>query len=167
MSDDGGPRRQITDALHRYCRGIDRMDADLIRAAYHDDGYDDHGDYFRGTVDEYVPWVLNLLGERFVSTMHVLSNISIEFPDGSPASDKAYVESYLIAYHVTSGTGSLRIFGARYVDKFENRPGAGWRIAHRTLVSEWQVEHAGNFVPTPPGTEPAARDRTDPSYRRD
>jgi hypothetical protein len=110
--------------------------------------------------------------------MHVLSNITIEFPErsggdetgdgtGTETGTKAYVESYLIAYHVTAGTGALRIFGARYVDRFEDRPGAGWRIAHRTLVSEWQVEHAGSFVPTPPGTEPAARDRTDPSYRRD
>src|SRR3954447_13570891 len=110
MTDHGGPRRRITDALHRYCRGIDRMDAELIRSAYHDDGYDDHGDYFRGTVDDYVPWVLDLLGQRFVSTMHVLSNISIEFPDreSGDVADKAYVESYLIAYHVTAGTGSLR-----------------------------------------------------------
>lgn len=153
------PRREITDALYRYCRGIDRMDADLIRSAYHPDGYDDHGDAFRGTVDEYVPWVLGVLRERFVSTMHTLSNVFIE-EDGGVAK----VESYLIAYHVTAGTGSLRIFGARYVDRFEDRPGGGWRIAHRILVSEWQVEHAGNFVPTPPGTQPAARDRTDPSY---
>ena len=135
------------------------MDADLIRSAYHADGYDDHGDSFRGGVEDYIAWVLPVLAERFVSTMHTLSNISIE-EDGGVAK----VESYLIAYHVSAGTGSLRVFGARYVDKFEDRPGAGWRIVHRTLVSEWQVEHAGNFVPTPPGTVPAARDRTDPSY---
>lgn len=153
------PRREITEALYRYCRGIDRMDADLIRSAYHSDGYDDHGDLFRGGVEDYIAWVLPMLAERFVSTMHTLSNISIVEDGGN-----AKVESYLIAYHVSSGTGSMRVFGARYVDRFEDRPGAGWRITHRTLVSEWQVEHAGNFVPTPPGTVPAARDRTDPSY---
>ena len=162
MSDSGGPRSQITDALHRYCRGIDRMDEDLIRSAYHEDGYDDHGGYFRGNVDDYVAWVLPLLAERFTSTMHTLSNISIDQDGG-----EATVESYLVAYHVSAGTGSLRVLGARYIDRFEDRPGNGWRIAHRTLVSEWQVEHAGNFVPTPPGTVPPARDRTDPSYRRD
>lgn len=150
--------RAIERALHAYCRGIDRMDAELIHSAYHSDGYDDHGDLFRGTVDAYVPWVLDTLRERFVSTMHTLSNIWIELDGGT-----ARVESYLIAYHVSTGTGSLRVFGARYLDRFEDRPGAAWRIAHRTLVSEWQVEHAGQFVPTPPGTTPAARDRTDPS----
>jgi hypothetical protein len=151
-------RADIEAALYRYCRGIDRMDAALIRSAYHDDGYDDHGDYFRGSVEEYIPWVLDLLAERFDSTMHTLSNISIAEDGGT-----ATVESYLIAYHVTKGGNALRVFGARYVDRFEDRPDAGWRIAHRTLVSEWQVEHTG-IVATPPGTAPAARDRTDPSY---
>ena len=153
------PRREITDTLYRYCRGIDRMDADLIRSAYHADGYDDHGDSFRGGVEDYIAWVLPVLAEKFVSTMHTLSNISI-VEDGGVAR----VESYLVAYHVSAGTGSLRVFGARYVDRFEDRPEGGWRIVHRTLVSEWQVEHAGHFVPTPPGTLPPARDRTDPSY---
>jgi hypothetical protein len=151
--------RQITAALLRYCRGIDRMDADLIRSAYHADGVDDHGEAFRGTIDEYIPWVLGVLGERFDSTMHTLSNISIA-ADGGVAT----VESYLIAYHVTKGGGALRVFGARYVDRFEDRPASRWRIAHRRLVSEWQTEQVGQFVATPPGTAPAARDRTDPSY---
>ena len=160
MSDaSAGVRREITDALHRYCRGIDRMDADLIRSAYHSDGYDDHGDAFRGNVEAYVPWVLGVLAERFDSTMHTLSNISINEDGGV-----AQVESYLIAYHVSKGGGSLKVFGARYVDRFEDRPGDGWRIVHRTLVSEWQTEQVGQFVATPPGTAPATRDRNDPSY---
>lgn len=153
--------REITAVLHRYCRGIDRMDADLIRSAYHDDAIDDHGDAFRGGVEDYISWVLGVLGERFTSTMHTLSNIFIEIEG-----DEAYAESYLIAYHVASSTGSLRVFGARYVDHLERRDGVGWRIAHRVLVPEWQVEHAGNFVPVPVPTAPAARDRTDRSYSR-
>jgi ketosteroid isomerase-like protein len=150
--------REITACLYRYCRGIDRMDADLVRSAYHDDGYDDHGDYFRGGVDDYLRWVMPVLANRFTSTMHTLSNITIEV-DGNTARS----ESYLIAYHVSAGTGALRVFGARYLDRFARRDGVGWRIAHRTLVSEWQVEQPG-IVPTPPGTVPPARDRTDPSY---
>lgn len=153
--------REITAALHAYCRGIDRMDADLIRSAYHEDGIDDHGDSFRGGVEDYIDWVLPVLGERFSSTMHTLSNITIELDEPGTF---ARVESYLIAYHVSAGTGALRVFGARYCDRFELRRHAGWRIAHRTLVSEWQVEHAGSFVPTPEGTMLPARDRTDPSY---
>jgi ketosteroid isomerase-like protein len=156
MSNDD--EREITACLHRYCRGIDRMDADLVRSAYHDDGYDDHGDYFRGGVEDYLAWVMPVLANRFTSTMHTLSNITVEVEG-----DTARSESYLIAYHISAGTGALRVFGARYLDRFARRDGVGWRIAHRTLVSEWQVEQVG-IVPTPPGTDLARRDRSDPSY---
>ncbi|HEX3610242.1 MAG TPA: nuclear transport factor 2 family protein [Sporichthyaceae bacterium] len=158
MSDRAEAEREITAALHAYCRGIDRMDADLIRSAYHVDGTDEHGDHFRGSVADYVGWVLEVLRTRFSSTMHTLSNITIEV-DG----DRAGVESYVVAHHVTADGSALRVFGARYLDRFEHRPEAGWRIAHRTLVSEWQVEQQGAFVPIP-GGEPATRDRNDPSY---
>ena len=34
-------REAITDCLYRYTRGIDRLDRDLVRSAYHDDAVDD------------------------------------------------------------------------------------------------------------------------------
>lgn len=149
----------ITRVLHDYCRGIDRLDAELIRSAYHEGGYDDHGDSFQGTVEEYVPWVLDVLRTRFTSTMHALSNVTIDV-DG----DEARSECYLLAHHVVASSGALRVFGARYVDRFERRAAVGWRIAHRTLVPEWQVEHSGQAVPVPPGAAVPERDRSDPSY---
>ena len=170
----GGDEQEILRAIWSYCRGIDRCDEDLLRSAYHDDAYDDHGDYFRGPVDEYVPWVLELVRRRFVSTMHTITNVLVDL-DG----DAARVESYLVAYHVVAPTtsdpaadevttdapgASLRVFGARYVDRFEWRPAAGWRIAHRSVVAEWQTEHRGQFVGLPPGMATAARNRTDLSY---
>src|SRR5581483_10571845 len=161
MADQHEAEREISAALHRYCRGIDRRDPDLIRSAYHAGGWDDHGDYFRGPVEEYVPWVLEVLATRFASTMHTLSNIMIHLAD-----DRAGVESYLIAHHVSADRTALRVFGARYVDRFEHRPDTGWRIAHRTLVPEWQTEHTGVFVAVPPGAAAAARDRSDPTYTR-
>ena len=33
----------IRQAALRYCRGVDRLDAELMRSAYHDDATDDHG----------------------------------------------------------------------------------------------------------------------------
>ncbi|NMH98221.1 nuclear transport factor 2 family protein [Pseudonocardia sp. K10HN5] len=154
-------RREIEDAILRYCRGVDRCDGDLVRSAYHDDGHDDHGELFRGTVAEYVPWVLGLLRDRFTSTMHTITNLSVDV-DG----DTARSEAYCIAYHTldTDAGPSLRVFGCRYVDKFENRPPVGWRIAHRRVVAEWQVEHQGRMVGLPSGMLTGRRDRTDPGY---
>jgi hypothetical protein len=167
--------RAIIRQVWTYCRAVDRCDEALLRSVYHDDGYDDHGNYFRGPATEYVPWVLDLVRRRFISTMHSVSNILVAL-DG----DTATVESYLVAYHVVAGSDRggeplgdeapaespavMRIFGARYVDRFDWRPAAGWRIAHRTVVAEWQTEHRGQLVGLPAGMATATRDRTDLSY---
>ena len=43
----------------------------------------------------------------------------------------------------------LETFGGRYVDRFERRDGE-WKIAHRTVVHEWdKVEHVE--LAFPPG----------------
>ena len=36
-------KQEIYEVLCTYCRGVDRCDADLVRSAYHEDSYDDHG----------------------------------------------------------------------------------------------------------------------------
>ena len=124
--------RAITKAMLRYTRGIDRCDEELLRSAYHDDAYDDHGDRFRGPAREFIPWTLGHLRKRFVSTMHTLHNIDIDVNG-----DWARAETYCISQHVVrADDGQLRLetFACRYLDRFEDRPGAGWRIAHRVVV---------------------------------
>ncbi len=49
-------RQEIHDVVLRYCRGVDRLDLDLVRDCYHP-GALDHHTGFDGTVAEYVPWV--------------------------------------------------------------------------------------------------------------
>src|ERR1051326_8034928 len=90
--------RAIRQVLLRYCRGIDRMDRDLVRACYFDDATDEHGS-FRGGPDEYVAWAWRLLS-RYRSTMHFVGNMLIEFPDSDGADpDTAFAETYGIAFH--------------------------------------------------------------------
>jgi proline racemase len=36
-------QQAIRDVLMRYARGVDRCDLDLLKPAYHEDAYDDHG----------------------------------------------------------------------------------------------------------------------------
>ena len=69
-------RQAIADVVLRYCRGIDRLDLELVRDCYHADATDEHGT-FTGTRDEYVDWVAGVL-TRFTGTMHVVANQLIE-----------------------------------------------------------------------------------------
>ena len=125
-------RQAIRDVVLRYCRGIDRLDLELVRSCYHVDATDEHST-FTGTRDEYVEWVANVLA-RYAGTMHVIANQLIEL-DG----DAARSETYGVAYHWGDPPDDRRrnfTTGFRYVDRFERR-GGEWRIAARVAVREW------------------------------
>lgn len=149
----------ISRVLHRYCRGIDRLDLELVRDCYWPDATDSHGG-FAGSRDEFVAWVAKLLA-RFDSTMHLLGNVLIEV-----AGAAAVAETYALAFHRSrEPQPSLNlIVGVRYVDRFERRSGE-WRIARRVCVTEWSRvdDEAGRF-PLAPGHATGKRDRSDVLY---
>ena len=155
-------RHAIADVVLRYCRGIDRLDLELVRDCYHDDATDEHGS-FRGTRDEYVEWVAGVLA-RFTGTMHVVANQLIEI-DG----DDARSETYGVAYHWGDPPDDHRrnfSTGFRYVDRFARRDGV-WRIAGRVAVHEWtQVVPAEQQWRIPPERDgrTGRRDRGDAVY---
>jgi len=91
--------RAIREVLLRYCRGVDRLELDLVRDCYHPDAIDDHGS-FRGGVDEYLAWIGRLL-PRYEVTMHLLGNTLVEFSPDRP--DVARVETYGVAIHQKPG----------------------------------------------------------------
>jgi hypothetical protein len=67
---------EIRDVHLRYCRGIDRMDFDLVRSCYHPDGIDRHGDShgaYEGDVEGFIKYAAGVL-PMFESTMHFTGN---------------------------------------------------------------------------------------------
>ena len=74
--------REIADIVLRYCRGIDRMDRDLVLACYHPDAVDVHGS-FEGDPQAFVEWVWRLLA-RYDSTMHFGGNLLVELAADDP-----------------------------------------------------------------------------------
>lgn len=140
-------RREIEDCLLRYVRGVDRKNWDLVRSAYHTDAFDDHGNY-KGGVDGFI----NSLVQRHATieqSMHVVSNLTIEFA----GPDSALAESYFITHQrISPEAGDARLpylrgvpirpdeaveteVVGRYVDHVTRRDGA-WRIERRTVVFE-------------------------------
>lgn len=126
-------RASISDALARYCHGIDRCDAETLASAYWPEAIDDHGS---GPVPvaEFIDRVIPAL-KAMTATMHAISNMMIEI-DG----DRARVETYCTAYHQIPGEdGRARVemvVGGRYLDRFERR-GKDWRIIERVYVMDW------------------------------
>jgi hypothetical protein len=152
-------REQIRDCLHRYTRGIDRVDADLIRSAFHDDAVDYHGPV-SGTVDDFLAYWLPLQAAREAS-MHYITNVTID-RDG----DDAHVETYFTYYQKLEGQSEMTVSGGRYADRFERRA-IGWRIAVRVVISEWAMLADGSPTTTRLATlNRARRDPTDLVYVR-
>jgi SnoaL-like domain len=154
---------EIRRVVARYCRGVDRMDLDLVRSCYHDDAHDEHGS-FSGTVDAYLEWLQPLLA-KYDATMHFIGNQLVEFDDA----DTAWVETYGMSVHRSaSDTPHLNLTtGFRFVDRFERR-GGEWRIAQRVAVPDWSLRHRpDDWWPLPEHHRIGRRDSGDALYARD
>jgi hypothetical protein len=151
-------RQQITNCMMRYTRGVDRVDEELIRSAYHTDAIDHHG-HVNGTVDDFLDWWMPQQDSREVS-QHYVTNMAIDL-DG----DTAHVEAYFTYHHKAKGDPTLTTSGGRYCDRYERRDGE-WRIALRVVSVEWTHVSDGSETVELAPVHRGRRDRTDPAYAR-
>lgn len=151
-------RQDILDCITAVCRGVDRMDRDLILSGYHPDAIDDHG-LFVGGPEGFADWVLGICRNALQSSSHTIANHTCEI-DG----DVAHAETYVV-----TATMPLKISGGRYIDRLERRDGR-WAIAARKVVLDWWLPSDGGASGITPeqinAAGPPARDRTDPSWER-
>ena len=169
---DLAAKQSITEVIHRYCRGMDRMDRELTLSCWHPGGTDDHAPLYFGSAQGFVEWLWPVHA-AMVSTRHVASNILIEVNG-----DSACSETYWTVTLRTKGPNGLVdiVGGGRYLDRHECIDGR-WAFRHRQSVHDWDrvdpviatMNDAGalpSLVPNNPEApvSHAARDPTDPSY---
>lgn len=127
-------REAIRDCLYRYCRAIDRMDAELLMSVYWEDAKDEHGNFIAHSPQEVISETFPIIKKKMDRTTHSIQNILITI-DG----DIAYTESYVQAVHRlwdVQQTPYDRISCSRFVDRMERRNDE-WRIKHRIVVRDW------------------------------
>ena len=120
----------IRDAALRYCRGVDRLDVDLMKSAYWPEATDDHGIFVGNAwafcemcMEAHLPWR---------STSHCVLNHSIELEaDGLHGRGEIYNVTYLFR----KDAEVLDTWVGRYLDRYEKR-GDEWRILERVCVHE-------------------------------
>lgn len=161
-------RADIQDLLWRYCRGIDRCDAELVRSVYHPGATDNHG-IFDGDAHEFADMVVPMLAKSYRCTQHQLTNMLIDI-DG----DRARAETYFTAYHRehdapegSSGEGAeprMVVFGGRYLDELECRDGR-WGILARVVAHDWSDAYSLSLYPEVDRFVQAAGVEDDPSSR--
>lgn len=117
------------DAALRYCRGVDRLDPEVMRSAYWPDATDDHGS-FVGNAHEFVDHCM-VAHLRWRSTMHCVLNHLVEVDDDNHARGEIYNVTYLFR----ADEPVLDTWWGRYLDRYERR-GDEWRIIERVCVNE-------------------------------
>lgn len=151
-------RQAIQEVLHRYCRGVDRMDRALARSCWHADGTACYQGMFEGDVDALLDWMWSL-HEGMQAHSHQTTNCLIEL-----LGDRAASETYVtVALRTRPGRGGVRdvLNRGRYLDRWSRREGR-WAIDHRHYVSDWVTFLAVGDDPTPPTS--GRRDPQDASY---
>lgn len=129
MTDHERDLWEIKQVCLRYCRGIDRLDLDLVRSCYHPDALDHHNG-FSGPVDDFLTWADGYL-RKLDGTMHVINN-HLATVRGDLAAAETYVQSH--HWGQPYDDPQLNWNGlTRYIDRFERRDGV-WRIAERFTV---------------------------------
>ncbi|MEM9744088.1 MAG: nuclear transport factor 2 family protein [Pseudomonadota bacterium] len=156
-------RLAIQAVLARHSRGVDRaVEADL-RACYWDDATVAYGG-INGPAQEFCA-ILPQAIRGFDRTAHVVSNTLIDF---NADQHRAAVESYVTAYHYRADPAGDQdmIFLGRYLDRFERR-GSVWRISHRQVVMDWNLNQPATAIHEGPpfdGLARGARAPEDPLY---
>ncbi len=142
-------RFMIQDLVYRWCRAVDRLDAQGMLDVFWPGAIDSHGPYI-GPVEGLVEWI----GQRHKPigvSSHFIGNLLIEFVH----EDLALVESYVRTIQqypahakqqlaqLTGGAAgaddmAMDMFtSSRYIDHVERRDGE-WRIARRDLAQDWK-----------------------------
>lgn len=162
----------ITDVLHRYARGLDRMDMAMTLSCWHEGGTDRHAPLFAGTAKGFLEWLWPVHAAMEV-TRHTISNIMIEV-DGDRAGSECY---WMVTLRVPHEGQRYDMIGqGRYMDTWERIDGV-WAIRHRESISDWgRIEPVGLVAGAPgapvliqPNNPEAprptwARDKSDYSY---
>ena len=173
--DEVAAKQAITEVIHRYCRGIDRMDRALTLSCWHAGGTDDHSPDYAGSAEGFVEWLWPVHA-ALLYTRHRCGNILIEI-DGPTAAVESYCDITLRARR--DGELFDVFLAGRYLDRFERAENV-WALRHRQSVTEWYKAAPADlklsaFEPpliprnavaanaAGPGTR-ARRDLDDPSY---
>jgi hypothetical protein len=148
-------KQSVYELSCQYCRGLDRLDAELLRSVFFEDAYCEYG-FYNGRPAEFIDYAMKAL-ESHTANHHMIGNALIEV-EGS----EAFGEIYFRAYHKLESESGFQdlIIAGRYIDRYERRDGV-WKIAYRSERNDWSRTENTNdvyFEAAPDGLRGSRRD---------
>ncbi len=135
----------------------------MIAAAYHDDGFDEHGK----AVNPGPKYAARISPEHAAGSQNHLHNITthtVEIDGGV-----AHAESYVLVTLLNHDGVTARFINGRYIDRLKKREGM-WRIAVRRSTVELMIQADASGLQNPlvvdQGYSKGSRDTPDLSYVR-
>lgn len=157
-------RQAIFDCINAHARGHDRFDVDLLNAAYHADGVDEHGASSVNKGPDYAAWANTIHAGGSTLCLHNITTHTCDV-DG----DVAHAESYVLVSLLNPDGKTARFINGRYVDRLEKRDGQ-WRIALRRCTVDVLISGDAAILSLPQfragGYIKGTRDKGDVSYAR-
>jgi hypothetical protein len=124
----------IYELLCRYCHGIDRCDAVMLKSAYWPDATETHGT-FDGNAWEFAEFMTdNMRNGMLRSTQMIGNSLVLLDPDGHHGRGETYVLGTMQVQE-DKGVMDMTVAG-RYLDRYERRADE-WRIIDRLYVMDW------------------------------
>ena len=124
-------KQAIYELSCRYMRGLDRLDAALLRSVFWENAYCEFG-FINGDAPSFIEFAVGALKDH-ASNQHMIGNTLIDVEG-----DEAFGEIYFHAYHKVeyeAGFDDLIVAG-RYLDRYERRDGV-WKMAYRSERVDW------------------------------
>ena len=152
----------IQQLLYTHSRGVDRADADTLKACYWPDAEVAYGSY-NGPAHPFCEALPQGI-RKYAATQHTVTNTLIDI-----RGDTALSESCVTAYHylqVEDGQDQEMTYIGRYVDHLQCREQT-WKIAFRRVVMDWNQNTAASAILEGPpfaGLAKGGRAPHDPLY---
>jgi hypothetical protein len=148
-------KQSIYELACQYSRGLDRLDAELLRSVFFEDAHCEYG-FYNGPPAAFVDFAMQALATH-AANHHMVGNALIEVEG-----DEAFGEIYFQAYHKVSGDSGFEdlIIAGRYIDRYEKRDGV-WKIVYRSERNDWSRTAPTNdvyFDAAPDGLRGSRRD---------
>lgn len=158
--DELSSKEAIRECVYRVDRGIDRIDVNILRTAFHPDA---KVQWLSPAPVPLSEWLQNVDHIRQITrqAQHLIGNVLIDLQG-----ETANVESYEITRHLTRMGEEWKdlIYSARYLDKFSRRNGQ-WKIDSRIKIMDWARIMEGSDPIFDGATLKGRRDAEDLSYQ--
>jgi hypothetical protein len=129
-------KQQMRESLLRFCRGADRLAAELMLEAFAPHATIKHG-AFEGSIEDFVAESITRLKTSATSVWHAMPSTLIDLSeDRCSASSETYFTGYL-GRHV-DGADLIDVMGGRYLDRW-SRVGSKMLIVDRLTTYDWST----------------------------